>query len=102
MTNQNMTTTTNQGTNNGMTTAKPTPATNGNMNNGNMMNGITITPADGNVAAFIRMGKATISGKQMSVFLTNKGFAVYYYKADTAFKSTCTGQCAKDWPPLLA
>jgi predicted lipoprotein with Yx(FWY)xxD motif len=34
--------------------------------------------------------------------MTNKGFAVYYNRADTMFKATCTGQCAHDWPPVLA
>jgi len=34
--------------------------------------------------------------------MTNKGFAVYYYRADTLLKATCTGQCANDWPPVLA
>jgi predicted lipoprotein with Yx(FWY)xxD motif len=101
-------TTTTQGMNNGTSTARATPTTNGNMNNGamnngNSMQGITITQdTTGDVNAFIRTGKAMIDGKEMSVLTTTKGFAVYYYKADKAMKSTCTGQCAKDWPPVLA
>jgi predicted lipoprotein with Yx(FWY)xxD motif len=83
-----------------------TPTATSNMNtnnNGNMMDGITITPSmGGNMAAFIHTGMATINGNQVNVLMTNKGFAVYYYRADTMFKATCTGQCAHDWPPVLA
>jgi predicted lipoprotein with Yx(FWY)xxD motif len=94
----------NQKTNQNM--GNGTPATNGTNNNGNMDNGnmqaITVTPdTTGNTTAFIRTGKATIDGKEMSVLLTSKGFPIYYYKPDTALKSTCTGDCAKDWPPVL-
>ena len=96
-------TTTNQGMNHGTATARTTPAANGTMNNGNSMQGITITQdTTGDVNAFIRTGKAMINGKAMTVLTTTKGFAVYYYTADTALMSTCTGQCAKDWPPVLA
>jgi predicted lipoprotein with Yx(FWY)xxD motif len=89
--------------NGGMMYATPTANTSMNTNNGNMMGGITITPdMGGNMAAFIHTGKAVINGKQVNVLMTNKGFAVYYYKSDTMFNATCTGQCAKDWPPILA
>jgi predicted lipoprotein with Yx(FWY)xxD motif len=93
----------------GMMNATPTATSNmnnnnmNNNNNGNMMGGITITPGmGGNNAAFIHTGMASINGKQVNVLMTNKGFAVYYYKADSMLKATCTGQCAKDWPPILA
>jgi predicted lipoprotein with Yx(FWY)xxD motif len=110
--------TTNQGMNNqntmntktdsGMMDATPTATSNMNNNNmnnnnGTMMDGITINPSmGGNIAAFIHTGMATINGNHVDVLMTNKGFAVYYYRADTMFKSTCTGQCAHDWPPVLA
>jgi predicted lipoprotein with Yx(FWY)xxD motif len=117
MTDQGSTaTTTNQGMNTGTSTAtttgnmnkgtpvtRTTPTTNGGMNNGNTMQGITITlNTTGDTSAFIRTGNATINGKQMSVLTTTKGFAVYYYKPDATLTSTCTGQCAKEWPPLVA
>ena len=74
-----------------------------NNNNSNMMGGITIVPGmGGNMGAFIHTGLATINGTKVNVLMTNKGFAVYYYRADTMFKATCTGQCAHDWPPILA
>jgi hypothetical protein len=82
----------NNKTDSGMMNATPTATSNMN-NNGNMMDGITITPSmGGNMAAFIHTGMATINGNQVNVLMTNKGFAVYYYKADTMFKATCTGQ----------
>src|SRR5450631_4276663 len=89
-------------TNSGTTAAKVTTTNNGNMDGGTMMQGISIAPDAVGMNALIRTGKATVDGAQVSVLLTNKGFAVYTYKADTAFKATCTGACAKDWPPVLA
>ena len=103
---------TNNNSGNGMAYGTPTAKStmgsnnNGNMNNnnnGNMMGGITITPSmGGNTAAFIHTGMANINGKKVNVLMTNKGFAVYYYRADSMFKATCTGDCAKSWPPILA
>src|SRR6266700_3404997 len=94
----------NNKTDTGMMYATPTATSNmNNNNNGNTMGGITITPGmRGNTAAFIHTGVATINGNMVNVLMTNKGFAVYYYRADTMFKSTCTGQCAHDCPPMLA
>ena len=72
-------------------------------NNGTMMSGITIIPNTmGNMAAFIHTGKAAINGKQVNVLMTKRGFAVYYYRADSMLTATCTGQCAQNWPPVLA
>ena len=87
------------------TTSKMNTNNNGNMNNtnNNMMGGITIVPGmGGNMGAFIHTGVATINGKKVNVLMTNKGFAVYYYRSDTMLKATCTGQCAQSWPPILA
>jgi len=97
----------NNKTDNGMMYGTPTATSNmnnnTNNNNGTMMDGITITPSmGGNTAAFIHTGIATINGNRVNVLMTNKGFAVYYYRADTMLKATCTGQCAHDWPPVLA
>lgn len=104
MNNQNaMNNKTDSGMMNGTPTATTPTATSNMNNNGNMMDGITITPSmGGSTAAFIHTGKATINGTQVNVLMTNKGFAVYYNRADTMFKATCTGQCAHDWPPVLA
>ena len=89
--------TTNSGMMNGSPTASGTMDTNmNNNNNDNMMGGITITPGmSGDTMAFIHTGKANINGQQVNVLMTNKGFAVYYYKADSMFKANCTGGCAQ-------
>jgi predicted lipoprotein with Yx(FWY)xxD motif len=101
----------NNKTENGMMNATPTATSNMNNNNnntmnnnnGNMMGGITITPSmGGNMDAFIHTGVAVISRNHVNVLMTNKGFALYYYRADPLLKATCTGQCAHDWPPVLA
>src|SRR6266566_733115 len=94
----------NNKTDTGMMYATPTATSKMNTNNNsNMMGGITITPGmGGNMAAFIHTGVATINGNKVNVLMTNKGFAVYYYRADTMYKATCAGQCAHDWPPILA
>ena len=110
--------TTNQSTNNNNPMNKQNPATKTNttpiataipiatatpMNNNNMTGGITIAPnTTGNKTAFIQTGKAAINGNTVDILLTNKNFALYYYKPDTMFTATCTGQCAQDWPPVLA
>jgi predicted lipoprotein with Yx(FWY)xxD motif len=102
----------NNNTDTGMMNATPTATSkmntnnNGNMNNNNnnnMMGGITIVPGmGGNMGAFIHTGVATINGTKVNVLMTNKGFALYYYRADPMFKATCTGQCVQNWPPVLA
>jgi predicted lipoprotein with Yx(FWY)xxD motif len=104
MNNQNaMNNKTDSGMMNGTPTATTPTATSNMNNNGNMMDGITITPSmGGSMAAFIHTGMATINGNKVNVLMTNKGFAVYYYRADIMLKATCTGQCAHDWPPVLA
>ena len=106
------TSTANQGMNNGNTNQNnggmmyPTPTATSTMttnNNNNMMDGITITPSRGGAMdAFIHTGKASINGAKVSVLMTNKGFAVYYFRADPRFTATCTGACAQSWPPVLA
>ena len=34
------------------------------------------------------------------VLVTNKGFALYMFPPDAARKVSCTGGCARSWPPL--
>ncbi len=84
----------------GMKTPTATAMTN---NNNTMANAITITPDQmGDMNAFIHTGKAMINGNSVNVLMTNKGYALYYYMPDPMLQSTCTGDCAKDWPPVLA
>ncbi|MGZ4412157.1 MAG: COG4315 family predicted lipoprotein, partial [Gaiellaceae bacterium] len=37
-----------------------------------------------------------------SVLTDSRGMTLYLYTPDTAGTSTCYGQCASFWPPLLA
>ncbi|WP_328316861.1 COG4315 family predicted lipoprotein [Streptomyces sp. NBC_00388] len=45
------------------------------------------------------MVKKTPLGK---ILVNGKGRTLYLFEADKTSKSTCTGACAKAWPPLLA
>lgn len=45
------------------------------------------------------MVKDTPLGK---ILVTGKGRTLYLFEADKTSKSTCSGPCAKAWPPLLA
>jgi predicted lipoprotein with Yx(FWY)xxD motif len=37
-----------------------------------------------------------------SILVDAQGRALYLWQADAGPKSTCSGECATDWPPLLA
>lgn len=40
--------------------------------------------------------------KSNGVLVDGKGMTVYTYDKDSAGKSTCTGQCAENWPAVQA
>jgi predicted lipoprotein with Yx(FWY)xxD motif len=94
--------------------ATPTASMNGNqqMNatptasmNGNQQMNATPTPdmgMNGDQNAFVHTTKVMINGKSVTVLTTAKGMILYYKLDDPAPNSNCTGQCAKDWPPLVA
>lgn len=119
MTNTGNTTANNNGTtmnngntmnNNGNAMGMATP-TMGAQNNNNMMGNATPTVAAqnnmgqnnnmGNMNAFILTAKVTLNGKPFTVLTNAKGMMLYYYLVDPKPQSACTGQCAKDWPPVL-
>ena len=50
------------------------------------------TPAD--ISAFFENGKY--------VFRAGDGLSIYVYDRDKTGVPTCTGQCAKEWPPVIA
>jgi predicted lipoprotein with Yx(FWY)xxD motif len=37
-----------------------------------------------------------------TILVDSKGRTLYLFQRDTGTKSTCTGACATEWPPLLA
>jgi predicted lipoprotein with Yx(FWY)xxD motif len=40
--------------------------------------------------------------KAGGMLVDSKGMTVYTYANDAAGKSTCTGTCAENWPPVVA
>ena len=52
--------------------------------------------------ALIKTASATVQGKTVTILTNAQGKTLYYFKADTATTSACTGSCAQAWPPLLA
>lgn len=62
------------------------------------------TTATGNMNAFIHTTQVMIPGidKPVTVLTTATGMMLYYRKSDPIPQSTCTGPCAKIWPPLLS
>ena len=49
-------------------------------------------------------GRATVStrhGKLGTFLVGAKGMTLYLFEADKTSRSTCSGQCATFWPPLL-
>jgi|SRR5579884_1052954 len=50
---------------------------------------------------YITTRVVTINGTAMNVLATGDGKTLYYRTSDPAPASTCTGNCAATWPPLL-
>lgn len=46
--------------------------------------------------------KIMVKGASMRVLTNTKGMTLYYLATDTPKGSSCTGGCAKIWPPLLS
>lgn len=54
-------------------------------------------------AAFtVKTAKIMVKGTSMHVLTNTKGMTLYYVATDTPARSSCTGGCAKIWPPLLS
>ena len=52
--------------------------------------------------ALVKTATAMVQGKSVTILTDAQGKTLYYFKADTATTSACTGSCAQAWPPLLA
>jgi predicted lipoprotein with Yx(FWY)xxD motif len=50
---------------------------------------------------YIRTQMVTINGTSTKVLTNGQGMTLYYRTSDPAPASTCTGNCAATWPPLL-
>jgi len=61
----------------------------------------TPTTSSSNANVVINTATATLGGKTVTMLTNDKGFTLYYLKADSASQVACSGSCAKIWPPLL-
>ena len=43
-----------------------------------------------------------MKGKAATILTNAQGLTLYYFTPDTVAKITCTGGCAKVWPPLVS
>jgi len=57
--------------------------------------------AGGSSSAHTMLIKTVKVPKIGTVLATSSGLTLYRFTADQAGKATCTGACAKEWPPLL-
>lgn len=75
--------------------------------NGEGLNGkwFVCTPdlaaASSGSSALIKTASATVQGKSVTILTNAQGMTLYYFTPDTPAASSCTGQCAHAWPPLL-
>jgi predicted lipoprotein with Yx(FWY)xxD motif len=52
-------------------------------------------------SAVIQTATITVKGQSQMVLTNAKGLTLYYFTADSATQSACSGSCAQTWPPLL-
>ncbi len=69
------------------------------VNNGNSEGATPTTTSGGTM--YITTRVVTVNGVGMNVLTTGTGMTLYYRTSDPAPASTCTGNCAATWPPLL-
>ncbi len=61
------------------------------------------TPTTGSSSspAVIQTATASVKGQSQTVLTNTQGMTLYYFTADSATQSACSGSCAQTWPPLL-
>jgi predicted lipoprotein with Yx(FWY)xxD motif len=64
----------------------------------------TTTPTTGgnSSSAVIKTATVTVKGQSETVLTNAQGLTLYYFTADSATQSACSGSCAQMWPPLLS
>ncbi len=62
---------------------------------------LSTASADHATAAAAKAQLKTHKGALGTFLVTGSGRTLYLFEADTSKKSSCTGSCAKGWPPLL-
>lgn len=70
------------------------------------VNLVSVAAALGLATAFaatptVMTRQATVKGKQETILTDASGMTLYFSSKDGPGKVTCTGRCAKFWPPLL-
>jgi predicted lipoprotein with Yx(FWY)xxD motif len=60
----------------------------------------TTTPMANGATTTIHTLNATVNGKSEAILVNSKGLPLYFYKPDTATKSSVSGALAALWPPL--
>ena len=63
----------------------------------------TPTPTTGGSgsSAVLQTATATVKGQSETVLTDTHGMTLYYFTADSATQSACSGGCAQTWPPLV-
>lgn len=61
-----------------------------------------IGPAAYGAASTVDTAAITVGGVSTRVLTNPQGMTLYYLDTDTPNRSTCTGECASIWPPLLS
>lgn len=61
----------------------------------------TPTTGGSSSATAIQTMTATVKGQSQTVLTNAQGMTLYYFTADSATQSACSGSCAQMWPPLL-
>src|SRR5689334_9379180 len=57
--------------------------------------------AGGGSSAVIQTATVTVKRQSQMVLTNAQGMTLYYFTADSATQSACSGSCAQMWPPLL-
>ncbi len=77
-----------------------TTGTGGTPTSGNTPAPAATTPSSS--SSLVNTATATVKGASTMILTDAKGLTLYYFTADSATKSACTGSCAQNWPPLLS
>ncbi len=62
----------------------------------------TATPTTGSSSAVLQTATVAVKGQSETVLTDTHGMTLYYFTADSATQSACSGSCAQMWPPLLS
>jgi len=61
----------------------------------------TPTTGGSQSSVVLQTATASVKGKSVTLLTDSTGKTLYYFTADSATQSACSGSCAQMWPPLL-